>query len=72
MPICKRPPDQAEIDRAAVRAAELTKQLLAFSRRQVLQPRVLDPNSAVRDMQRMLTRLIEADVDLVVALAPAR
>ncbi|MBB4635557.1 PAS domain S-box protein [Longimicrobium terrae] len=62
--------DVAEIDRAAVRAAELTRQLLAFSRRQVLQPRVLDPNAAVRDMQRMLTRLIEADVDLVVALAP--
>ncbi|HEX8394555.1 MAG TPA: PAS domain S-box protein [Longimicrobium sp.] len=62
--------DVAEIDRAAVRAAELTRQLLAFSRRQVLQPRVLDPNAAVRDMQRMLARLISADVDLVVALAP--
>jgi signal transduction histidine kinase/ActR/RegA family two-component response regulator len=53
-----------EIQRAAERASGLTSQLLAFSRKQVLQPRVLDLNDAVRNMERMLRRLIGEDIDL--------
>ncbi|MBV9773771.1 MAG: PAS domain S-box protein, partial [Gemmatimonadetes bacterium] len=59
-----------EIRRAAERSGSLTRQLLAFSRRQVLQPRVLDLNGTVREMDRMLRRLIGADVELVTVLAP--
>ncbi len=51
-----------EIKKAGERAAELTKQLLAFSRQQVLQPRVLDLNQVVGNMERMLSRLLGADV----------
>jgi len=59
-----------EIKRAAGRAAALTGQLLAFSRRQVLQPRVLDLNDVVSDMDMMLRRLIGEDVELVTMLDP--
>jgi signal transduction histidine kinase/ActR/RegA family two-component response regulator len=62
--------DVEEIRKAADRAAALTRQLLAFSRRQVLQPRVLDLNGVVQDMERMLRRLIGEDVELVTRLAP--
>ncbi len=55
-----------EIRKASERASSLTRQLLAFSRRQVLQPRVLDFNGIVADMNNMLRRLIGEDVDLVV------
>ena len=54
-----------EIRRASGRAAALTGQLLAFSRRQVMQPRVLDLNTVVADMDMMLRRLIGEDVELV-------
>src|SRR6185503_12507878 len=59
-----------EIERAAERAAGLTQQLLAFSRKQVLQPRVIDLNESVREMQGILRRLIGEDVELVASLAP--
>jgi len=55
-----------QIDRAADRAAGLTRQLLAFSRLQVLQPHVMNLNSVVTDMGRLLPRLIGEDIDLVI------
>jgi CheY-like chemotaxis protein len=62
--------DLEEIEKAATRAGALTQRLLAFSRRQVLQPRVFDPGTAVDGMRRMLERLIGEDVRLSVDLAP--
>jgi PAS domain S-box-containing protein len=59
-----------EIKKASARAANLTGQLLAFSRRQVLQPRVLDLNAVVSDMDSLLRRLIGEDVELVTMLEP--
>jgi PAS domain S-box-containing protein len=59
-----------EILYAAERAAALTRQLLAFSRKQVLQPKVLDLNSVVGEMERLLRRLIGEDVRLVVSQEP--
>ncbi len=53
-----------EIRKAGDRASMLTQQLLAFSRRQVLQPKVLDLNATVSDMATMLRRLIGEDIDL--------
>src|SRR5581483_3130083 len=52
------------------RAAGLTRQLLAFSRKQLLAPKLLDLNGIVGDMDRMLRRLIGEDIDLVTALEP--
>jgi PAS domain S-box-containing protein len=54
-----------EIRRASHRAAALTQQLLAFSRKQVLQPKVLDLNAIVSDMDRMLRRLIGEHIEFV-------
>ncbi len=62
--------DIEEILQAANRAAALTRQLLAFSRRQVLQPKVVDLNALMQNLERMLRRLIGEDVELVTVLAP--
>jgi PAS domain S-box-containing protein len=59
-----------EIHKAAKRAAALTRQLLAFSRKQVLQPRVLDLNSVVTDMEHLLRRLIPENIELTIHTAP--
>ena len=58
-----------EIHKAGERAAALTHQLLAFSRQQVLQPKVLDLNALVTDMGKMLRRLIGTDIELTTKLA---
>ncbi len=63
--------DIEEINKAGMRAASLTTQLLAFSRRQVLEPTVLNLNSIVSDMHRMLRRLIGEDINVVTVLDPA-
>src|SRR5204862_3629734 len=57
-----------DIVQAAERAAGLTRQLLAFSRKQVLQPRILDLNVAVGETEKMLKRLIGEDLQLVTRL----
>jgi PAS domain S-box-containing protein len=62
--------DVQEIRNAATRAASLTRQLLAFSRRQVLQPAVLNLNELVENLGRMLQRLLGEDVALRTSLAP--
>jgi len=55
-----------QIDRAADRASALTRQLLAFSRLQVLQPRVMNLNEVVEEMGRLLPRLIGEDIELAI------
>jgi PAS domain S-box-containing protein len=62
--------DVEAVQHAGERAAALTRQLLAFSRKQVLAPVVLDLNEVVARLDKMLRRLIGEDVDLVVDLAP--
>ena len=61
-------PNLEEIRKAGDRAAALTGQLLAFSRKQVLRPRVLQINNVIRDMSSMLTRLVGESVALDLAL----
>jgi len=58
-----------EIKNAGERASALTRQLLAFSRKQVLEPQVLDPNQTVRSMVKMLRVLIGEDVELVTSFS---
>lgn len=60
-----------EIKKSGQRAARLTSQLLAFSRKQVLQPTVLDLNTIISDLSKMLQRLIGEDVQLQASLDPA-
>jgi PAS domain S-box-containing protein len=59
-----------EISKATDRAASLSRQLLAFSRRQVLQPKMLDLNTVVTELEKMLRRLIGEDIDMVTILDP--
>ena len=61
--------DARWIREAAERATTLTRQLLAFSRRQTIKPEVLNLNETVRSMEKMLRRLIGEDIDLRVGLA---
>ena len=62
--------DAEEIRKAAERAATLTRQLLAFSRRQIFQPQVLRLNEIVSNIEKMLGRLIGEDIELVTMLDP--
>src|SRR5262245_36058751 len=62
--------DLEEIKSAGERAASLTRQLLAFSRRQMLQPQIVDINTRVEQLEKRLRRLISEDVELTIALAP--
>jgi PAS domain S-box-containing protein len=60
-----------EIEAAGLRAAELTRQLLAFGRKQILQPKVVNLNDILTGMERMLRRLIGEDIELSVVVDPA-
>jgi len=60
-----------EIKGASRRARSLTQQLLAFSRKQMLQPRVIDLNTVVRDSEQILRRLIGENITMTAALEPA-
>jgi two-component system cell cycle sensor histidine kinase/response regulator CckA len=74
--LLERNPDGAEthcareIQQAADRAASLTHQLLAFSRKQTLQPRVLDLNTIVHGLEMMLRRVLTENVELLIHTAP--
>jgi PAS domain S-box-containing protein len=62
--------DLDEIEQAGNSAASLTRELLAFSRKQVLQPVVLDINAVVVDTEKLLRRLVGEDIEVVLSLAP--
>ena len=61
--------DLVEIRKASDRAASLTRQLLAFSRRQILSPKVLELNTLIHDMEKMVGRILGEDVELILALS---
>jgi PAS domain S-box-containing protein len=66
----RRHADITEIQKAGMRAAGLTRQLLAFSRKEIIEPTLLDLNVVVADIRAMLGRLIREDVKVVLALRP--
>ena len=59
-----------DIEQASLSAASLTRQLLAFARRQIVEPRVLDLNGVVSNVQKLLARLLGEDIELVVEIEP--
>jgi PAS domain S-box-containing protein len=59
-----------EVKTSGERAAALTKQLLAFSRKQILQPEVMNLNGTIRDMEKMLRRMIRENINVQTVLAP--
>jgi PAS domain S-box-containing protein len=63
-------PKLEAIREAGERAASLTRQLLAFSRKQIMQPKVLDLNHVIFETNKMLQRLIGEDIDLLIGLTP--
>ena len=58
------------IKKAADSATSLTRQLLAFSRKQIMEPKVINLSNVVKDMEQMLKRVIGEDIELVISLAP--
>ncbi|MGA2632000.1 MAG: response regulator [Terriglobia bacterium] len=66
--LCRKPIE--EIHKAGERATSLTRQLLAFSRKQILAPQVTDLNAIVPDIEKMLRRLIGEDIELLTVLRP--
>lgn len=64
--------DAEEIGRAAMRAADLTRQMLAFSRKQVLQPKVIDLNDTLAKVEPMLRRVIGEDIVMTIAAKASR
>ncbi len=64
-------PDIVEVAALAERGAELTRQILAVSRKQVLRPAVLDLNAALTDLERLLARLVGEDITVVTMFDPA-
>jgi len=60
-----------EIIRTTERASALTRQLLAFGRKQIIQPRVINLNELISGMEKMLRRLLGEDLDLIILLDPA-
>jgi two-component system cell cycle sensor histidine kinase/response regulator CckA len=63
--------DLDEVTKSSERAAELTRQLLAFARRQIIEPHVIDLNQLILDMDKLLQRLIGAHVELIVRTDPS-
>jgi len=59
-----------EIRGAAARAAKLTRQLLAFSRRQALEPRIVNPNDVIRGVEALLRRLVIGNIHITTTLSP--
>ena len=70
-PADRRHADIAEIQKAGIRAARLTRQLLAFSRKEIIEPKLLDLNAIVADIRRLLERLIGEDVRVVLGTVHA-
>jgi PAS domain S-box-containing protein len=64
--------DVHEIGKAAYRAAGLTRQLLAFSRRQDLKPQVIDPSAIIADLEKMLQRLIHENIEIRTSIPQKR